>query len=519
VSDVGPPVHAGSAIARRLILAAACLGSLACWALIRIPTGRGIHGAMAMQCARLEMLSTDWPCRLGEGRVVAVYLLASLFVSLAVVVPSVLLAMRGRRVLAFVPMMIPAAIVLLDGLATLVWSGVWVHVEHTSVSPIFLGPWEPWALVTPIPGPWRPDQLVAIFVDLVVLALPIVVYQLLFRPARPARWTFGWRAALLACALAVGASLAAEWVAAIATRGLYIDGGWFFQGLILLGFGLLLPVGRSRPLWALPVVAILASLGPTSLLIGMLYRYTALSWFRTSIPLTLIGLAGATSVWLVARQRGFRPDPAESPMPRFRPIAIAYAASVGALAVSLVMSLLDPLPVEIATSLPSYLGARERVEDLRSRMTLDRAADLAVAFHERNGTFRGFDAATAHDLDGGLLWEDGLPGPEADFGPERTVRIATTSDDRIDLVLVAQPTTYCLRIRPQVPVTYGIADGGAPAIRARTALRGCAGTIWTDELLRPFPVDDLCVQAADITICRAVQGYMRKILASPTGEI
>jgi len=76
-----------------------------------------------------------------------------------------------------------------------------------------------------------------------------------------------------------------------------------------------------------------------------------------------------------------------------------------------------------------------------------------------------------------------------------------------------------MRIRPQVPVTYGIADGGAPAIRARTALRGCAGTIWTDDLLRPFPIETFCDQAGDILMCRAVQGYMRKVIASPTGEI
>jgi hypothetical protein len=474
---------------------------------------------MATRCAMLQMRPTDWPCGLGEGRVVGVYLLASLFVSLAVVVPSIVLAMRGRRVLAFVPMLVPAAIVLLDGLATLVWSGVWVHVEHTSVSPIFLGPWEPWSSITSIRGPWRPDQLVAIVVDLVVLVLPIVVYQLLFRPVKPPRWTFGWRAALLAVGLAVGVSIGIEWVAGIVTRGLYIDGGWFFQGLILLTFGILLPLGRGRPLWSVPMVAILASLGPTSLVIGTLYRYTALSWFRTSIPLAVIGLAGAVSVWLVARQRGFRSEEAATPPPRFRPIAIAYAASAGALAVSLVMSLLDPLPVDIATSLPSYLGARERVEDLRSRMTLDRALVSADAFREQNGTYLGFDASAAEGIDADLVWADGLPGSEVTFGPERIVRIASITDRRVVLLIVAEPTTYCLRSTIGSPPTYGVANEGRPGIRARAALEGCAALRWTDDLLRPFPVETFCDQAADITLCRAVQGYMKKILASPTGVI
>jgi hypothetical protein len=475
-----------------------------------------MHGAVARQCIGLEMRSTDWPCRLSAGRVVVTYLLASLFVSLAILLPSAVLAGRGRRVLAFVPMLVPAVIVLLDSLATLVWSGVWVHVEHTSVSPIFLGPWEPGSAAS-IAAPWRPNDLIAIIVDLVVLALPVVVYLVLFRPERPPRWTFGWRAALLAVGLAIGASVALEWVAGIATRGIYIDGGWFFQGLILMTFGLLLPIGRPRPLWTIPLVAILASLGPATLLIGTLYRYTALSWFRTSIPLASIGLAGAASVLFVARQRGLRSEQPPAARRDLRPMAVVYGVSIGALAVTLVMSVTDPLPVEIATTLPTYLGARERVEDLRSRMTLDRALASAEAYRERTGTFRGFDASTAETLDPGLLWADGTPGSESAFGPERVVRIAMTTDERVDLVIVAEPTTYCVRsIRGRAP-TYGAANEGPPHVRARTALRGCADRRWSSDLLRPFPIESFCDQAADITMCRAVQGFMRNLMASPTG--
>jgi hypothetical protein len=303
------------------------------------------------------MRASDPPCRLGYGRTVAVYLSASALVSLAVLIPSIVLAVRGRRVLAFVPMVAPAAVVLLDAVATWVWSGVWVPTGRTAVSPVFLGPWASWTAMTPVASPWRPDHPLAITTDLVILAIPLIVYVFLFRPARAVRWTFGWRSALLASAIAIGASVAIEWGGNVLTGGsLHIDGGCFLPGLVVVSFGLLLPLGERRPFWAIPPVAILASLGPATMIVATLYRYTAFSWFRTALPLALMGFAAALAVALVARSRGHEREPRRRG--RIRPVTVGYGLGVGALAVTLVMSAL-PAPGR-ARDAPPDLPRRPR---------------------------------------------------------------------------------------------------------------------------------------------------------------
>jgi hypothetical protein len=371
--------------------------------------------------------------------------------------------------------------------------------------------------MTPVASPWRPDHPLAITTDLVILAIPLIVYVFLFRPARAVRWTFGWRSALLASAIAVGASVAIEWGGNVLTGGsLHIEGGWFLQGLVVVSFGLLLPLGERRPSWAIPPVAILASLGPATMIVATLYRYTAFSWFRTALPLALMGFAAALAVALVARSRGHEREPRRRG--RIRPVTVGYGLGVGALAVTLVMSALDPLPVALATPLPTYLGARDRVFDLRSRLTLDRARRSAEAFHEREGTFRGFDAETARALDPVLLWDDGVPAVDTTFGPEIVVRIVTAAHDRIDLVVVSSATTYCLQLGSDHSPTYGTAVVGPPRVRVRSALDACRAQSWTSDLLQPFPVEGFCDDAPEITLCRGVQRLFRGVLSSPTGE-
>src|SRR5688572_31767148 len=79
------------------------------WAFIRIPLAGSMHAWSSQQCVRLEMQPRDWPCQVTLGRTLGVYLAASALVSLAVLVPAIVLALRGRRLLAFVPMLAPLA--------------------------------------------------------------------------------------------------------------------------------------------------------------------------------------------------------------------------------------------------------------------------------------------------------------------------------------------------------------------------------------------------------------------------
>jgi len=178
---------------------------------------------------------------------------------------------------------------------------------------------------------------------------------------------------------------------------------------------------------------------------------------------------------------------------------------------------LDPAPYIFSTALPTYLGARERVIDLRSRMTLDEAHRVAGGYRRAHGSLTGFDADAARELGSQLLWDDGLPSAEMTFGPELTVRVLGSSSDKVELVLVGSETTYCLRTSSSGTPTYGFSRAGAPRERAQTAVAACETQPWTPDLLRPFPVERFCEDAPDIVMCRAVQRLFRGILASPTG--
>ena len=148
-------------------------------------------------------------------------------------------------------------------------------------------------------------------------------------------------------------------------------------------------------------------------------------------------------------------------------------------------------------------------------MTLDEAQDVVRAYRTSHGSFEGFDAAAARRLDSPLLWDDGIPGEDAMFGTELTVRVVSSTARRIDLVLVRPETTYCVRTSAGADPTYGTAVTGRPRHRALTAIATCGARPWTPELLRPFPIEGFCDDAPDIRLCRGVQQVLRHIIASP----
>jgi hypothetical protein len=488
------------------------------WAFTRIPMAGSMHAWSSQQCVRLEMSPRDVTCQLTLGRTLGVYLAASALVSLAALVPAVVLALRGRRLLAFVPMLAPLAISFLAHLGSWVWSSVWTPLEHTSTPQLFLGPWTLWASGGTPPSMWRPDHPLAIGADLVLLAVPVIAMMALLRPARAPRANLSARATLLACVIASGVSAIVVGIAdPMLGRDGYFDEAWLIPALVMVSFGLLLPVGRGRPLWTIAPVACLVSLGGPAAIAGTLYQYTAFTFFRAAVPLALIGFAGAAASAFVARQRGSSVAPHNERSRRIRPISVAYGIGLGALAVTTVMVALDPLPIQLATPLPTYLGARTRVVDLRSRMTLDEALDVVAAYRTVHGSSEGFDAATASDLGPSLLWDDGIPGEAATFDSDLTVRVVSSTDERIELVLVRPETTYCVRTSSGASPTFGTAATGHPRHRALTAIGTCGVQSWTSDLLRPFPIAGLCNDAPDIVLCRMAQKNLRDIIVSPTG--
>ena len=130
---------------RWIVLVFTFVLSATLWAFTRIPMAGSMHAWSSQQCVRLEMQPRDWPCQITLGRTVGVYLAASALVSLAVLVPAVVLALKGRRLLAFAPMLAPLAITFLVQIGSGAWSAIWVPLEHTSTPQLFLGPWTLWA--------------------------------------------------------------------------------------------------------------------------------------------------------------------------------------------------------------------------------------------------------------------------------------------------------------------------------------------------------------------------------------
>ena len=74
-----------------------------------------------------------------------------------------------------------------------------------------------------------------------------------------------------------------------------------------------------------------AAVGGAAAIVGTLYDYTAFTYFRSAVPLALMGFAGAAASAFVTRQRGFRMEPGPERPRRIRPISIAYGLGLGAL--------------------------------------------------------------------------------------------------------------------------------------------------------------------------------------------
>jgi hypothetical protein len=152
-------------------------------------------------------------------------------------------------------------------------------------------------------------------------------------------------------------------------------------------------------------------------------------------------------------------------------------------------------------------------------MTLDEALDVVVAYRTVHGSFRGFDAASAREVGTSLLWDDGVPDEGATFDSDLTVRVVSSTNERIELVVVRPETTYCVRASAGADPTFGTAVAGRPRHRALTAIATCGSQAWTPALLEPFPIDGFCDDAPDVRLCRGVQQVLRGIIASPTGPV
>jgi hypothetical protein len=454
----------------------------------------------------------DWFCQPVSWTTHSAYVASALLMAVGFVLPSVVLAATGRRLTALLPLLLVPATQFTSVLDSNRW---WV-------------------------GSWRTGSIEGKLAMAAVLALPAVVVMVVHPERRSPRVAVP----LAACAAAwVVVALPAAGIVWL-TDGMFerhfaaLGGGLTSIGMVVPAafaialFGSLLGTDRRWWPWILVPVAVLMSAGPSSAVIIGPERLQDWSRFGAVVPLFAVGLVG--SAWRPLAERfGARirqvdarsvgdttPAPLVTEPGRVRPTTVLNAVGAGLLLVSLILFRADPLLDQIGASLPTYLGARSSVQDLRTRQLLRQALTDMDGYQGEHGTYRGFDLAAAVSLDPELTWQEGPPhsaaGPNI---PELTMGIVGASSTTARIVAVSPSgTSICIQRDGN-----GIAYGSSPRISWNTALpsgvshavAACGSTPWTDAALRPFPIGTMCVgldRDSGYLICRMVQVIMTQTM-------
>jgi hypothetical protein len=322
---------------------------------------------------------------------------------------------------------------------------------------------------------------------------------------------------------------------------------WLVPVLTMATFGWLLGTDRRWWPWILAPTAVLLSGGMITALMSSIERVNDLSAFGAAIPYAVIGLIFSFAGPLarrVSRRVGpvvdapapagsappeASPALAERPIPRaprwIRPLVALNAGALSLLLIAGSAFLLDPAPAQYGASLPTYLGERAYVQDLRTKLNLQEALGAAGGYRAVHGTYAGFTAAAGEAAVRSLAWADGIPGEARSDQPLR-VGIVVASASGVRLVSLSESgRAFCARatVTDGVPgsPTYGAgrgmdgpgdmpgsADGFAQATAA------CGSAPLNEDALRPFPIAGLCDGVGDgsLVICRAVQRLLRQAI-------
>ncbi|MGZ5298503.1 MAG: hypothetical protein ACXWDU_02395 [Actinomycetota bacterium] len=463
--------------------------------------------------AGLAIVPQDVFCRPMPWTTRAAYVVASLLVAVGFVLPGVISAASGRRLTAFVP--------LLGALA--------VRYPQDVFFPTRL-----WGSTT-----WPRGPVASMAVTMVVMALPVGAVVYAKRRSRIIHGRPSLIAGVAATVLCCGGVAGTVFVARdLLTRHI---GGFGFQvdiagivpeAIAIAVFGALIGPDRRWWPWSLVPVAILLSGGPSdALIIGPEH---VLNWYQFGVvlPLFAAGLVGSAWGPLAAGLARLFPDeeeaweapseplrePSRMSPGRIRPVVVLNAFAAGLLAVSLIVFRADPLPVQTAMALPTYLGARISVQDLRTRLDLRRAMRAMDAYRAATGTYRGFNAARGVVADPSLVWNDGLPvaGSGSEYGGPVGIVSAGRREARV-AAFSASGTAFCLQ-RADAGLTYGAGPrtgaGDGPEAVLDRAIAACGSTPWSAEAVRRFPISTMCVgvEPDSYLICRVVQALMTKTM-------
>jgi hypothetical protein len=382
---------------------------------------------------------------------------------------------------------------------------------------------------------WPRGPVVSTAVTMVVMALPVgaVIYAKWGSRVAHSRPSFiaGIAATIMCGAGVVGTVFVAEGVLSrhIGDSGYQVGlVGIVPEAIAIAVFGALLGPDRRWWPWSLVPVAILLSAGPSdALIIGSEH---VLNWYQFGavVPLFAAGLIGSAWGRLATGLAHLFPDedeawdapaePRSEPSPiatgRIRPVVVLNAFAVGLLAVTLIAFRGDPSPVQSAQAVPTYLGARISVEDLRTRLDLRRAMTAMDAYRASEGTYQGFDALSGAAADPSIVWNDGLPVAGSDGGHGGPVGIVSADDQEARVVAFsASGSAFCLQ-RGDAGLAYGrgfrTGNGDGHEAVLKLAIAACGSTPWSADAVRRFPIATMCVgvEPDRYVICRVVQALM-----------
>jgi len=483
-----------------VFVAALCVASAVLYAWMRAGVAVDLHAPFARWCSDV-MESGDWPCRVSASDFLWSYTGGSILIWLGLAVPGVALAASGRRLSALIPVGLAAAGAIVISVVALPGGST----QPFGIADTFFSSGE-------VARFWSVHTALAIIVDLILVSVPALVVTFVFRPRRRPRPPALPRHAVWASTLTIGAA-----IAAIRVAWPNLPHEEFFSGpiedlglsmAVMVLFGAMLGTDHRWWPWALVPAAVLLSLGPATALMSIPSNLTTFIWFANALPLAVVGLVA--SLWrplatrFAGRRAAVSPSVEATPSARPRSLLLNVSAA-GLLVVSILAAGLDPLGIEIATSLPTYLGPRVLAQDVRTKMNLTRAISAMESYRAEQGTFRGFDAAAGETLAPEIAWSD---SPTGDM---LAVRIARTTATIAQVVTVSGSGSAFCAETTLAGVTYGVAR------RVALARAACQSEPLDAEALRMIDIDTFCNNADDtaIVLCRYVQRLMRETLASP----
>jgi len=513
---------------RPWLVASVGLAAAATYLWMRLATARALAETAPFggYCQRVHPPDA-FPCHLGHVYISVSYLASVGLVGLAIASVPLTLAAARRRWSALLPI---AVLLIAEGVAA-AWTTLTGHDASTSLfgistSTIFPGRTS---------GYWAAHSLQATWADAALLAAPAAALLLVAgRRWRDEPRAVPW-AVFVSGSLCVGAAIPLA-VFGRPNPG-YVQAdvpAALVCGLFIASFGILLPTRSGFWPWGLALPAIVLSSGPSNLIMGAAFKWTAFTWFRPAGWLFATGFIASLTMPLARRLErrfgsveseiaGHEAEPATAPDRRRRPraVVIANAFAAGALIACFLAARFNPLPAQLNTALPTYLGMRLEAADQRAEMDLLEASRVFATYASMHGSSTGFDEVAAKELDASLDWS-AVPARQQP-SKTRVVQVEPTKEGVRFLEWSGSGAAICAEVHANM-ATYGLVPGhgyqAASAEEMTRAIFECGSTLLRPSMVHGLPVDPMCdgVTGDQIVLCRAVQFTVRQTLASKTAS-